>query len=163
MTVVGAVRSFLFLFASLTQSQAVDGASRLLDRTRQMEIVFKQIAIRGTVSIGLAEHCQGKCFLEALERADAALYQAKAAGRDRLVLAQGGLTLATPPHSAVRLLYPSEGRPWPPLGRPADWGASHVHRSAPVGRALCRPHPRHRHCVPGYVPSPPCVRSPAWP
>nr|WP_228114581.1 diguanylate cyclase [Stenotrophomonas sp. MYb238] len=40
-----------------------------------------------TVGIGLAAHRPGESAQDTLRRADAALYQAKAQGRDRVVLA----------------------------------------------------------------------------
>ena len=64
-------------------------AAMTLERVRrQLAEVPLHETTRMTVSIGLAEH-RGDERLEALlERADAAMYRAKAAGRDRLVVAE---------------------------------------------------------------------------
>jgi PleD family two-component response regulator len=45
------------------------------------------VPIRVTVSVGLAEHIAGESVTQALERADRALYEAKAQGRNRTVVA----------------------------------------------------------------------------
>jgi diguanylate cyclase (GGDEF)-like protein len=44
-------------------------------------------AIRATLSMGIAEYCPDEDVAETLGRADAALYEAKEAGRNRIVLA----------------------------------------------------------------------------
>lgn len=38
-----------------------------------------------TVSIGVAQYCRGESVMQTLSRADAALYKAKEAGRNRIV------------------------------------------------------------------------------
>ncbi len=62
---------------------------RLLDAVRDLEVEHEGAQIRVTVSVGAARLRPGEQPERWLARADAALYAAKEAGRDRLVLAEG--------------------------------------------------------------------------
>ena len=74
----------------LTDSSA-DQARGLLERIRQavqaLEIAHSAGSLQLTVSIGLAQHLPGDTVERTLERADQALYRAKALGRNRVVVA----------------------------------------------------------------------------
>ena len=56
-------------------------------RARVAELVVEGLPERVTSSAGVAEHARGETTEALLERADAALYEAKRLGRDRVVLA----------------------------------------------------------------------------
>lgn len=60
-------------------------AERVLAHVRNLKALWQGQDLKVTVSIGLAEIEEGETAADWLGRADAALYQAKAAGRDRLV------------------------------------------------------------------------------
>ena len=83
---------FVVLMPNATLSQSLAAADRLRE-----EIAQKPFAISGeegsipvTVSIGVVNAAAGEADLAALlERADKALYRAKAEGRDRVVVAGG--------------------------------------------------------------------------
>jgi diguanylate cyclase (GGDEF)-like protein len=75
-----------------TIGQTLTGATRLAERLRE-RICKTPTTIDGgvelgvTVSIGVAEHAPGETLEQLLRRADAALYQAKHRGRDRVEVA----------------------------------------------------------------------------
>ncbi len=84
---------FAVLLPETDAAGAADVGDRLLAAFRACEVAHEGKVLRFTVSIGVAVLEPGDVNLEALlGRADGALYQAKKAGRDRLVLASG-----TPP------------------------------------------------------------------
>ena len=60
-------------------------SERLLERMRGMVLTWEGTEIRVTVSIGIAPFHEDGSVKEWIERADKALYQAKAEGRDRIV------------------------------------------------------------------------------
>jgi len=74
---------FLLLLGSTGTAPGAACAQRLLDA-----LAAERFDAAGlppvTGSAGLAEYREGDCLVEALERADRALYRAKAAGRNRL-------------------------------------------------------------------------------
>lgn len=82
-------------FVALLPAADAATASRLADRFRQ-SISARSLKMRGdgrdigrvTVSVGLATWQPGESIDSFVERADAALYQAKRDGRDRVVFAQ---------------------------------------------------------------------------
>ena len=57
---------------------------RIVTRVHALQIDGMDPARRISFSAGLAERRDGEPFLEAISRADKALYRAKAAGRDRI-------------------------------------------------------------------------------
>ncbi len=63
-------------------------AARIKERISRCAIVYDRKALHVTISIGVASRIDGDANLQALlRRADAALYDAKRAGRDRVALA----------------------------------------------------------------------------
>jgi len=78
---------FVLLLADTHLSMARVGVERLRQHIAAGACYAgPQAPIKLTVSIGLAEHIAGQSVAEALARADAALYEAKAQGRNRTVL-----------------------------------------------------------------------------
>lgn len=73
-------------FAILLDGIPVANAKSLVERARlaigEREIPFENQVLRVTASIGLAEHAAGESVAEWIQRADAALYYSKKAGRD---------------------------------------------------------------------------------
>lgn len=88
----------------------------LLDRVRTsvqaQETPAAGRALHVTVSIGLAIGHAGESVEQILERADEALYQAKAAGRNRVVL-HGAAPAPTGPESSSPPMEPKEI--WPDI------------------------------------------------
>lgn len=89
--VIGRVggEEFLALLPGADQRAALEIAERLLDVMRAAPIRHDQVNVAMTLSIGAAALDRHDADLDALiRRADAALYAAKDAGRDRVVLAR---------------------------------------------------------------------------
>ncbi|HET9189022.1 MAG TPA: tetratricopeptide repeat-containing diguanylate cyclase [Rudaea sp.] len=79
---------FLAILPGTLVDHAVDVAERLRRRVETLEIVDLPGSVRATISIGVAEMLPHDRDVSALvERADAALYRAKALGRNRVVSA----------------------------------------------------------------------------
>lgn len=79
---------FLAVLPGTLADHAVDVAERLRRRIETLEIADLPGSVRATISIGVAEMLPHDRDVTALvERADAALYQAKALGRNRVVSA----------------------------------------------------------------------------
>ena len=78
-------------FVLMLTDTSADHALELLERIRQavqaLEIAHSAGSLQLTVSIGLAQHLPGDTVEHTLERADQALYRAKALGRNRVVVA----------------------------------------------------------------------------
>lgn len=78
---------FAVLYPNVDESQAELAASRLLDAIRKHTTFIEGQTVRSTSSMGIVlfpEH--GDSASELLMKADIAMYQAKAAGRNRIVL-----------------------------------------------------------------------------
>lgn len=78
---------FAILFPTLSASAALAACERLRHALEKTDIAALGSSFRVTVSIGLAPMQAGIPGEELMRRADAALYRAKAAGRNRTVLA----------------------------------------------------------------------------
>ena len=62
------------------------GVERVRQRIEGLTLLPEDPTLRITVSAGLTEHIAGEAVSEALARADRALYDAKALGRNRTVV-----------------------------------------------------------------------------
>ncbi len=78
-------------FVLMLSDTSAEHARDLLERIRQavqaLEIAHSAGSLQLTVSIGIAQHLSGDTLEHTLERADQALYHAKALGRNRVVMA----------------------------------------------------------------------------
>lgn len=82
---------FVLLLSDTQLPQARGGVERLRQRIETATLLVAHPSLHVTVSAGLVEHIAGESVAQSLDRADRALYQAKAQGRNRTVVA----TLAT--------------------------------------------------------------------
>ena len=75
---------FILILAHSEKREAMDGAERIRELTKQ--IVFDNMPedFRITISVGVTEYQPTELIQEAINRADTALYRAKANGRDRV-------------------------------------------------------------------------------
>jgi diguanylate cyclase (GGDEF)-like protein len=79
---------FVLLLADAPLAAARIGVERLRGRVAATPMAYLSgVPIRITVSAGLTEHIVGQSVQQTLERADQALYEAKAQGRNRTVVA----------------------------------------------------------------------------
>ncbi len=78
---------FLMMATDARGSAARLGVERLRERVQRMRVPFGDGELRITLSAGVAEHIAGESIPEAIARADAALYAAKARGRNCVVVA----------------------------------------------------------------------------
>ena len=79
---------FVLLLPEAALSAARIGVERLRGRIAATPMAHQSgVPIRVSVSIGLTEHIAGESVTQTLERADRALYEAKAQGRNRTVVA----------------------------------------------------------------------------
>ena len=78
---------FLVLFPETRAEQALNGLERLRERLRGAPVSESVAQLSVTFSAGVAEHEHGQTLRQTLERADRALYEAKAGGRNRALLA----------------------------------------------------------------------------
>jgi len=76
---------FVLMLADTAMAPAVAGMERLRAQVAAMEIAVGAKYMQLTVSAGLTEHRAGETLAQTLERADKLLYEAKAAGRNRVV------------------------------------------------------------------------------
>lgn len=80
-------QKFVLLLSDTRAALARGGLERVRERIAATQLTTGGAALRVTVSIGMTEHHAGETVAQALERADRALYDAKAQGRDRVVVA----------------------------------------------------------------------------
>jgi len=81
---------FVLLLPGADEASALALAQRLLVQVRQLD-VGRWLGAHGlTVSIGLTVSVAGDTVGRMLRRADSALYEAKATGRDRVVVRDAG-------------------------------------------------------------------------
>jgi diguanylate cyclase len=78
---------FVAMLSDSRAALARGGVERLRDHVMHLNCHADGLALAVTVSVGLAEHRAGESVAQTLERADRALYDAKAQGRNRLVMA----------------------------------------------------------------------------
>jgi diguanylate cyclase (GGDEF)-like protein len=78
---------FVLMLSDTHATLARGALERLRERIAAMVVNANGVEVRITVSAGLTEHIAGETVPQALERADRALYEAKAQGRDRVQLA----------------------------------------------------------------------------
>ncbi|WP_456381620.1 GGDEF domain-containing protein [Hydrogenimonas sp.] len=77
---------FLIIFNRAQKENAVKVAERIMKAVRNNKLIYKNQVIRITLSMGLTEHQKGDTLESMIERADAAVYQAKQEGKNRLVV-----------------------------------------------------------------------------
>jgi len=77
---------FLIIFNRAKKEEAVKVAERIMQLVRNNKLIYKNRVIRITLSMGLTEHQKGDTLESLIDRADAAVYEAKKAGKDRLVI-----------------------------------------------------------------------------
>ncbi len=79
---------FLLLLAGANAQQAADLAERLRLRVAEHRFTTREdVPLTLTASFGIAHHLCGPDYMESVKRADVALYEAKARGRNRCVVA----------------------------------------------------------------------------
>jgi diguanylate cyclase (GGDEF)-like protein len=80
---------FVLLLSDARLQLARGGVERVRQRIEAVSLRVGERPLQVTSSAGLAEHIAGESVATALARADAALYEAKAQGRNRTVAADG--------------------------------------------------------------------------
>lgn len=81
---------FLIVLPNSEMQAAAEQASRLCQQVRKLRIDVNEQVLSVTISVGIAQFRIGQeNWEEFLRRADEAMYQAKNAGRDRWVMAEG--------------------------------------------------------------------------
>jgi len=80
---------FAIIMPACSLKRAMDKAVRMKDQLLKSEVSFDAAKIKFTVSIGIAHYPNdARTRVELIEKADRALYTAKAQGRDRIIIAQ---------------------------------------------------------------------------
>jgi len=79
---------FLIVLQDTGLTEAVDAASRLRDAIRAIDLSDLSPKLKVTASQGVALRARGESHDSLIERADKALYEAKAQGRDRVRVAE---------------------------------------------------------------------------
>jgi len=79
--------TFVLMMSDTRAALARGGLERLRERVGALRILHGSRAVGVTLSAGLAEHHAGESVAQTLERAERALHDAKAQGRDRVVVA----------------------------------------------------------------------------
>ncbi len=77
---------FLIIFNRAGKEEAKKVAERIMNAVRNNKLIYKGKTIRITLSMGLTSHQKGDTLESLIERADAAVYQAKHDGKDKLVV-----------------------------------------------------------------------------
>lgn len=77
---------FAVVLANTTLEQAAVGAEELLNHIRKQVFIHKDLEIRFTVSLGVAQLSKGESTEDLVKRADVALYESKQIGRNRFTL-----------------------------------------------------------------------------
>ncbi len=77
---------FLIIFNRAGKEDAKKVAERIMNAVRSNKLIYKGKTIRITLSMGLTSHQKGDTLESMIERADAAVYQAKHDGKNRLVV-----------------------------------------------------------------------------
>ena len=78
---------FVLMLSDTRATLARGGIERLQQRVAALRILHGSEALGVTLSAGLAEHHAGETVAQTLERAERALHEAKAQGRERVVVA----------------------------------------------------------------------------
>jgi diguanylate cyclase (GGDEF)-like protein len=76
---------FLLLCPASTDTQAITGLSRVQQALSKQPLLPEMPALKVSFSAGVAHHMEGEAIQETIARADKALYEAKANGRNRIV------------------------------------------------------------------------------
>ena len=79
---------FLLILPDTGADGALSKAERLREQIARLVLPALPSAYRVSVSVGIAEHCPEESMDDTIKRADAALYQAKEAGRNQVCLAE---------------------------------------------------------------------------
>lgn len=79
---------FLLLLTGADAGTAHGVAQRLCERSKALSVVADEPDFRLTASVGIASYRPGERVEDVIQRADQALYAAKAAGRDRIVIGE---------------------------------------------------------------------------
>lgn len=81
---------FCIIYSGVAGELAVELASRLKDKVENLSTTLPDSkgSINKTISIGVAEYREGENISSLIERADKALYSAKSAGRNKVMLAE---------------------------------------------------------------------------
>ena len=87
-----AMMSSMSLLTDAGTATGVGMAERLRQQIAALEVRFKSLTLRCTISMGVATPLPGETRDGYLHRADMALYSAKRSGRDRVVLASQSLS-----------------------------------------------------------------------
>lgn len=86
---------FALLSSGLSVEELMGRLSTARDRIASTPILSKGLAVRVTISAGVAAAGHGDGFDQLYSAADHALYSAKAAGRNRIILANGAIMAVT--------------------------------------------------------------------
>lgn len=78
---------FVVILLRCKSDQAMDTAEKVRDAVETLKLTLDKVTVKITVSIGVAEAMPGESKESLIARADAALYQAKQRGRNRVSLA----------------------------------------------------------------------------
>jgi diguanylate cyclase (GGDEF)-like protein len=77
---------FVLVLIGTGQREALNVATRLAERTRELSVGEDAPEFRLTVSTGVASYRVGERLEDVIQRADLALYRAKSGGRDQIIL-----------------------------------------------------------------------------